>query len=221
MDNQAISHNYQSMDVSTDASSISPVSNQTDSEQNIVKSSDNLDTKMSSSFHSLTVTKKQDENDNNRSMLSPNGGSSDQPQMKLTPVKHHPLEFLDNDLDDFSSFNSSGPTNRNFPDVVLMTHNQQSTMLCPKMTSSSSTTINQHTAKTTKKSTISNDLVNSVNNNDTSSRNIKYKYREPSPVSAFCRSLPKIVNSLKSKHTVASDCCSGSSTEKLLDHVFF
>jgi len=176
MDNQANSPDYQQMDVSenctTDTSSISPT-NQTDSELNIVKSSENNVEKISSSFNSLnlnvTMSKKQDDNEN-KNTLSLSSSSNDQ-QMKLTPVRHHPLEFFDDDSEDSSSFSNSN--NRNFPDVVLMTHNSNN-----QQTSHHLATCQ---AKTTKTSSMSNDLVNSVNNNDERCQRIKY--REPSPVS--------------------------------------
>ncbi|XP_070498337.1 protein prune homolog 2 isoform X2 [Chironomus tepperi] len=176
MDNQANSPDYQQMDVSenctTDTSSISPT-NQTDNELNIVKSSENNVEKISSSFNSLnlnvTMSKKQDDNEN-RNTLSLSSSSNDQ-QMKLTPVRHHPLEFFDdNDSEDSSSFSNSN--NRNFPDVVLMTHNSNN------QPSSHHLTTTSHT-KTTKTSSMSNDLVNCVNNNDERCQRIKY--REPSP----------------------------------------
>jgi hypothetical protein len=178
MDNQANSPDYQQMDVSenctTDTSSISPT-NQTDSELNIVKSSENNVEKISSSFNSLnlnvvTMSKKQDDNEN-RNTLSLSSSSNDQ-QMKLTPVRHHPLEFFDdNDSEDSSSFSNSN--NRNFPDVVLMTHNSNNQPSSLHLTTTQT--------KSTKTSSVSNDLVNSVNNNGERCQRIKY--REPSPVS--------------------------------------
>ncbi|KAL7051681.1 hypothetical protein ACKWTF_004570 [Chironomus riparius] len=173
MDNQANSPDYQQMDVSenctTDTSSISPT-NQTDSELNIVKSSENNLEKISSGFNSLnlnvTTSKKQDDNEN-RNTLSLSSSSNDQ-QMKLTPVTHHPLlECFDDDSEDSSSFSNSN--NRNFPDVVLMTHNSNNQPSSNHLT----------TTTTTSQSKTTNDLVNSVNNNGERSQRIKY--REPSP----------------------------------------
>lgn len=178
---------YQQMDISDNCTtdnnsltSLSPtISNQAenDSETNLAKTSSEMVESVSSSINSLhlnvttTIKKQDEENLENRNTLNLSSStSSDQNTLrKLTPVHNHPLMmFDDNDSEDSSSPISNSNT-RNFPDLVLMTNNNQPLRLAAK-TSTSATT------------TTSTDLVNCVNNND-NNRMAKYKYREPSPVS--------------------------------------
>lgn len=155
---------------SEDQTSISPtISSQVDNENELIekKNSENCLQRISlidlDSHHlnpSINSKKNQEEeNFENRNTLNL---SSNENTQKLTPVKQHPLMFDDNDSEESSSF--SNARNFQYPDVVLMTHNQQR--------------LNHPTKSSTSSST---DLVNSMNNND--GRNRQPKYREPSPVS--------------------------------------
>ena len=88
-----------------------------------------------------------------------------QQQQRLTPVNQHPL-MMNNESDSEDSYNNGRV---NFPDVVPYIEQQPVLRLANPI---------PNTTKTTSTST---DLVNSVNNNVGKTR--KPMYREPSPVS--------------------------------------
>lgn len=102
--------------------------------------------------------------------LSVNSHQQSTSTQRLTPVSKHPLIF-----DDDEEEGSSCSISRNFPDVVLMTHNKLQNNQQPLRLNQSSATTNGAAN------------INSVNNNDGRNRIIP-KYREPSPVSNYFRS---------------------------------
>jgi hypothetical protein len=138
--------------------------------------------KFSKSNHNLSSEKEDRESfvNQNTYRLSVNSRQkSSSAAQKLTPTKNHPLEISisgneeeEEDDDDELCGNSNV---RNFPDVVLMTHqHQQQQQFSDTQQKPTPLRLNQPTA--------TNKInMNSVNNNDGMNR--VTKYREPSPVS--------------------------------------
>jgi len=165
--NKVESPDYQMMDISEAATadnisteSPSPtISNQC--EMNGEKSNESMEAIIDTVKKSLkltttssSTTKSDKENLENRNTLTTTVDFQQHPQ-KLTPVRHHPLEFFEDDDDDSEdSYSNSRPVS-NYPDVVP----QPLRLAQPRKPS---------------------DLVNSVNNNNEARKVI---YREPSPVS--------------------------------------
>lgn len=184
MENSKIESPEYLMDISENCvdnisqTSISPtISNQAENDSD-EKNNDILET-MSSNLNTLNLNKSDKKNFNEQNIENQNTlHISDQiNSQKLTPVRNHPLMPSRSDSEE-SSYNNTNA--RNFPDVVLMTHNQAPLRL-------------NQPSKISAITSSSTDLVNSVNNND--GRNHTPKYREPSPVSFLLSiSLLKFLN---------------------------
>lgn len=181
MENKVESPDYQ-MDISEagtitadniSTSSASPtISNQADNEISCGEKSNGIDTiveTVTKNMNSLDLTasnlKSLDkESVENRNTLTLDTTHQHHHPQKLTPVRHHPLMMMDDDIETEDSFNNTRLSN--FPDVVPAKHQPMRSPAAATKTQAAS------------------DLVNSVNNNnDTKSR--KPIYREPSPVSSM------------------------------------
>lgn len=177
MENKVESPDYQMMDISEagtitadniSTSSASPTtSNQAENEIAAEKNSEieAIVETVTKNMNSIQLTTGGRQNQDVDSVENQNHLALDtsqqhhQPQ-KLTPVRHHPLMYDDNESED-----SCNNAISNFPDVVLAHHQPPLRLAQPAA-----------------KSRATNDLVNSVNNNDAKSFRKPF-YREPSPVS--------------------------------------
>lgn len=170
MENKVESPDYQ-MDISEagtttadniSTSSASPtISNQADSEICLSEKRSGIDSTMNSTAETITKnmnliqlatsnSRLDKENLENRNNLTLDMNQQQNPSIqKLTPVRHHPLEMFDDDVED--ACNYSNPSN--FPDVVLAHH--------------------QPSAKNHA------DIVNSVNNNSAKLRKPIYREPSP------------------------------------------
>lgn len=171
MENKLESPDYQ-MDISEagtttadniSTSSTSPtISNQADSEicekrSGIDSTVETMTKNMNSIQLATSISGNDKESLENRNILTLDT-SPHQLIQKLTPVRHHPLEFEEEAEDMCNNQNIS-----NFPDVILA-HHQPLRLAQPAIKNQA-------------------DIVNSVNNN--SARFRKPIYREPSPVSSI------------------------------------
>lgn len=164
MENKLESPDYQLMDISEagttldniSTSSASPtISNQAENEIGSCEKSNGLVETVTKNMNSMQLTTSSVDSRNN---LTLDTNVAQHHTQKLTPVRHHPLMF-DNENDEESEDSCNNTNLSNFPDVVL-SHSRREVSKTVKATA---------------------DLVNIHNNNDLKSR--KPIYREPSPVS--------------------------------------
>jgi hypothetical protein len=169
MENKIESPDYQLMDISEagtttadniSTSSASPtISNQAENE--IGEKINGLLETVSKNMNSMQLSSSMGSR-NNLTLDTKSNVHHHQTQ-KLTPVHHHPLEILENEIDEESEDSCNNKNVSNFPDVVL------------------SHSFGRDRERETAAVKAKADLVNIHNNNDVKSR--KPIYREPSPVS--------------------------------------